>query len=467
MSLPGLLLGLLLQAGAAPEAPAPVAYPLGVLREPDLEAPGDPFHLTDLRYSLTDEGSTFHAFAARFRVKDWGYLGFESEGERRGLSAMTQRTLLRLDEEDGSWRLFSSYRAPFLLVESDVRQRTPAEGRGWIASGLLSGRLSPDVELIARYVGDTHPEPRAPELSDRFLRAASLGLLWQPGASFEAFAEASHSRVRTSGGLEFEQDEWLAWAGGALGAAELEGELGLQNGHGRFPRREWRALADARVPLFGRVLLEAGTTNRVESGGERVAHEYRGALTLFGRRVHLARTGPAALEDATLARHATALGYNERRAVTDDERREQRERLALSSRRDELRGEALALYRAQVDERNVPLLGLEASSGSDALLGVDTRRYGLLVGVPWPPAWPWTEDERTAAFLELRLSRQRDVYSAGYVARTLALSLDAHLNREMSVAVRWSRPDPTPLDIVRAVARPRTFEIAYVYAYGR
>ena len=54
------------------------------LREPDLEAPGDPFHLTDLRYSLTDEGSTFHAFAARFRVKDWGYLGFESEGERRG-----------------------------------------------------------------------------------------------------------------------------------------------------------------------------------------------------------------------------------------------------------------------------------------------------------------------------------------------------------------------------------------------
>lgn len=466
----GALALLLLQAvPVAPPSPEPeaVLYPLGARREPDLFAPGEPLRLVDLRYRLRDEGGTAHAFAARLRVRDWGYLAFESEGERRGVALTTPRTVLRVVEEDGAWRAFAGYRAPWLLFETDVRRRAALEGGGWIAAGLGAGRLSSDVELVARVVGDTRPRPRGPALRDRFLRAASLGLLWQRGAGFEALAEAAHSRERTPGGLEFERDAWTLALAGAWRAAEFDSEVGFENDHGRFPRQAWRAAAGARVPLFGRLVAEARTTQRVEPGAERVAYEHAATLTYFARRVRLPRASETGRRGAELARRATALGYDERRVFLDAERREQRERLALSTHRDELRDAITALYRAQVEQRLVPLLGVEASSAHDVLDGVRSRRYGLFVGVPWPPAWPWTHDESAAPFLSLSLSRRRDTYAAGFVATTDAVALAVSLDREMSVAVRWRNPEPSPLDLVRGVARPRVFEVEYVYAFGQ
>lgn len=469
MSAAGALALLLLQAAPpSPPSPEPVAdvvYVRGPWRPPQPSDGGETWRLVDLGYSARDEAGTTHAFEARLRFRDRAYLAFESEGERRGVALETARAVLRLSEEDGSWRGFTSWRARRLLAELDLHRR--AGGSGLVASALLAGRLSSDAELVARFVGDTRPEPRRPELRQRFPRAVSLGLLWQRGASFEAFAEAAHSRVRTEGGLEYERDEAALDAAGAWGGAEIEAGIGYARERGRFPRRQWRAGAAARVPLFGRLLAEAGTRQRFEPGLQRVDHSTEAALGLHARRVRLPRAGESARRAADLARHATARGRQERRVFGAGERLEQRRRLSLGPQRAEFRDETLALHRAEVDERLVPLLGVDFGASQDALLGLKSRRYGLSIGVPWPLAWPWRALASAAPFLRLHLSRRRDAYASGLVAFTDAIALEADLSRETTLAARWSRPDPAPLDLLTNRGRAHVVELSYTYRLGR
>ncbi len=89
------------------------------------------------------------------------------------------------------------------------------------------------------------------------------------------------------------------------------------------------------------------------------------------------------------------------------------------------------------------------------------------VGVPWPPAWPWQANEAAVPFLRLDLSRQRQTSGIGFEAVTWASSLSVALNREMDLVLRWSRSDPTALDLIRGIGRRRTIELSYVYAFGR
>ncbi len=465
----GALCLLLLQAAPLPSpSPAPaVVYVRGPWREPAAAGSDDALQLVDLSYSALDEGGTRHAFAARVRLRDRAYFGFESEGERRGLSLQTSRAVVRLEAEDGAWRGFGSWRAPRLLLELDLRRRAEGEGRGLIVSGLGAGRLSPDLELVARFVGDTRPSPRRLELPERFLRAASLGLLWQRGDSLEAFAEAGRSRVRTPGGLEFERDELALDAGGAWRGAELTGELGYEHARGRFPQRQWRLAGETRVPLAGRLLAELATRQRFEPGLQRVTHAYAGALGLFARRVRLSRAGESARREALLARQAQARGYQERRVFGAAEILEQRRRLALGATRAALAEDLAALHRAQLDERLVPLLGLEASLSDNAVEGLTSRRYGVVFGLPWPPAWPWRARESAAPFLRLTLARRRDTYASGLIARGNEVTLEVDLSRETLLSVRWQRPGLTPLDLVRHTGRAQIFEIAYSYAFAR
>jgi hypothetical protein len=123
-------------------------------------------------------------------------------------------------------------------------------------------------------------------------------------------------------------------------------------------------------------------------------------------------------------------------------------------------------YRAQVAERQVPLLGLEVSGGGDKLPGVTTRAARAFVGVPWPPAWPWQANESAVPFLQLDLVRSRRTSGIGFPAVTWASSLTASLNREMDLVLWWSRSEPTALDQIRVGPR-RTIELSYVYAFGR
>jgi len=447
----------------APTAPVEdaVEYPLGPMGVPDFAAPGEPFKLVDLRYHLSDTEHTTHAFAARVKVLGQGYLGASFEGERREIEWTSQRLDLQASGEEGVYGLFGSYRAPRFILSTAAQTGGTAEGSGWLLTPSLTVRLSPELEAYVWALGNT----RQPD--DRFLRAGYLGFLWQRGARFEAAGEFGRQYEVVEAGFENERDSGFVSAVGQVGGAEIGGEAWLEDVEGRFPRRQEGGSARARVPLAARLVAEGGATVRFEQGAGLRAHEYRGALTWFGRRFYPRRAGEAASRALALARRATSLGANERFDLTDEDRRAQRERLSLSRHREELYDEMVAVYRAQVAERELPLLGLELVGGEDSLPGVATRTWRAFVGVPWPPAWPWHANEAAVPFLRLDLSRQRQTSGVDFVAITWASALSVALNREMDLVLRWSRADPTALDAIRGIGQRRTIELSYVYAFGR
>jgi hypothetical protein len=464
-----LLLELFLAQGpppAGPPAPAApagdtVEYPLGPKGIPDFAAPGEPFKLVDLRYHVSDTDSTTQAFAARLKVRDRGYFGASFEGERREIAWTSQRLELQASGEEGVYGLFGSWRAPRFIVSTAAETGGNAEGSGWLLTPSLTVRLSPGLEAYAWALGNTS------QPNDRFLRAGYVGFLWQRGARFEASGEFGRQYELVEAGFENTRDSGFLSAVGQIGGAEVSGEASLEDVEGRFPRRQGGGSAQARVPLAARLVVDGGATVRFEQSAGLQAHEYRGALTWFGRRYYPPRAGEAAARALALARRATSLGANERFVISDEDRRAQRERLALSRHRDELYGDMEALYRAQVAERQVPLLGVEVADAGDALPGVTTRTVRAFVGVPWPPAWPWRANEAAVPFLRLDLSRSRQTSGVDFEAVTWASSLSVSLNREMDLVLRWSRSDPTPLDLIRGVGRRRTIKLAYVYAFGR
>ena len=453
------VLWMALQAGP-PEPPA-VRYPLDLPPSPDFLAPGQPFQLVDLSYDLRDTFSTRHAFSARLRVRDGGYLTAGFEGERRDLVLSTQRLDLVASSEEGSYDFFGRYRAPWLVATAGGRRHGRGEGEGWRLGGSLAGRLSPSFELLGRLDGETS----APD--DRFLRFASLRFLWQRGPGFEAAGEASHERVRTEGGLDNTRDAGTLGLVGLAWGAELSGTARLERTRGRFPREEGDAAMAARVPIRSRLLAEGGIRSRYEVGVKRTYYEYRGALTWFGRRLTLPRAGEAAARARDLSRRATAMGYNERLVFDDDGLRALRERLSLSPRRDELLDGMAAVYAAQVQERTLPLLGVEYVYQSDALTGTSVETVRAIAGMPWPPAWPWSAGADATPFLRLDVEWQRHVSGPAFAADAHGLALTVSLNREMDLVLRWRRSDPTALDAIQGVGRPRTFELSYVYARGR
>jgi hypothetical protein len=449
----------------APPPPAPPAegvdYPLGPKAVPDFAAPGDPFKLVDLRYDVSDTDRTTQAFAARVKVRGQGYLGASFEGERREIAWTSARLELSASGESGVYGLFGRYRASRFILSTGAETGGAAEGSGWLVSPALSVRLSPELEVLARATGNTE------EPNDELLRAASLGFLWQRGERLEVAGEVGRTREIVEAGFENTRDTAVLSVVGQVGGTELSGEGFLEDVTGRFPRREGGGTAQALVPLAARLLAEGGALVRFEEGAGLRAHEYRGALTWFGRRFYPPRASASASRALELARHATKRGGNERIAFDDETRRAQRERLSLSRERAELRDETDALYRAQVAERQVPLLGLEMIDAEDSLPGVATRTVRAFVGVPWPPAWPWQGNEAAVPFLRLDLSRQRQTSGVGFEAVTWASSLSASLNREMDLVLRASWADPTALDVIRGVGRQRTIELSYVYAFGR
>lgn len=454
----------LLAAPAAAVADPPteaVDYPLGPLPYPDLAAPGEPFKLVDLSYDASDTDHTTQAFGARLKVEDWGYFAASFEGERREATWTTQRLDLSLAGESGVYDLSGRYRARWFILEAAARNRSASESGGWLVRPSLSVRLSPDFELLGSASGDTG-RPYG-----RLLQAASLGFLWQRGVGFEAAGGYTRSHAGTSAGFENTEDLWDLTVLGQVGRAELTGEASWLDVAGRFPRRDVEATAGARVQLASRLLAEGGAHLRFEQGASLQAHEYRGALTWFGRRYYLPRTGEAARRELALAREATRMGYNERRVYAQEELRTQRERLSLSRRRDELGGDVDGLYRAQVAERPVPLLGVEWLDAADAIPGVATTTAAVFVGMPWPPAWPWQANEAAVPFLRLDLRRERQTSGPDFAAITYAVSLSAALNRYMDLVLSWRRSDPTALDVIQGIGQRRTIELAYVYAFGR
>jgi hypothetical protein len=440
-----------------PLGPEPLSYPLP-LAEPDFTAPGTPFKLVDLRYELSDTFSTDHAFLARLRVRDWGFLGASSRGEERALTLETARTFVSAGGREGVYTLGAGYRASRFELLASAERITARGARGWRLDPFLAVRLSPDLELLGALVGDTRR---------RFLRSATLGLLWQRGARWEAFGEYAHARESTAAGFENTRDSGLLSLVGQLGPAELSGGGRIDDTRGRFPHRQLEPDLGLRLSLAPRLLLEGGARARLERGAGQRSHHYDGALTWFGRRFTLPRAGAAAQRSVALARRAAELGYYERRAFDDDGRRRQRERLSLADEREALLDDLVALYREQVRERAVPLLGLEVVDEGDDLTATQARIVRVLLGVPWPPDWPWRSNEDAVPFLRLDLERERGLSGPGFRTISDTVTLTAFLNREMELRVSWGRTPSTPLDLIRGIGERRTFELSYLYAFGR
>jgi hypothetical protein len=447
-------------ASAAPFEPGPT-YPLGPLAVPDFLAPGRPFALTDLRYSMSDDGRAEHAFAARVRCRNVGYLGVEFDRDRQGLSLQAHRLSLDAATENGAWFLGAGWRASRVVVSFDARSSAVGSHRDWVLGPTLSVRLGSDVEAYSWASGNTaRPE-------GRFLTGFGLGAVWQRGSWLEAVGELARRYEVTDAPSENRTDSGRLSAVAQLGPAEATAEASLEDVRGRFPRRESEAAGQLRVPLAGRLLLEGGASGRFDSEAGALRHEYRGALTWFGRRFTLPRAGSAAAQAVSLARRATDGGEYELRAFDDPALRAQRERLSLSPRAAEYREAMEAVYRAQVEERSVPLLGVEVRQSEDVLTGERTFSARALAGVPWPPAWPWQGREAAVPFLRLDVEHERITTATRFRSDVDRVALTVSLNRDMDLALRWERTEPTALDLVRGIGERRTFAVSCVYARGR
>jgi hypothetical protein len=428
---------------------------------PDFTAPGDPFTLTDLRYSTSDEGRARHAFAARVRYRGLGYLGVDFAGDRQALSLQSHRLFLAAATENGTWTFGAGWRARRFVFSADARSREVGDGREWSLGPTVQFRLASDLELYGWAEGDT-AEP-----GDRFLTAAGLGAVWQRGAWLEGVGEYTRFWETTQAGSENRVDAGRLSLLAQLGRVETGIEAAASDVAGRFPRREGGAAARLRVPLAPRLLLEGQARARGQEEAGLLRHEYGGVLTWFGRRFTLPRAGLVARRAVDLARSATARGEYELRAFDEEGLRAQRERLSLSPRAAEMREDMEAVYRAQVEERAVPLLGVGVLYREDVFAGESALAARVLLGVPWPPAWPWRAGAGSVPFLRLDLEHERVTTASTFRSRTDRASLTLSLSREIDLGVRFVRREPTALDVVRGIGVRRTFAFDVVYARGR
>ena len=469
MSLAGLRLMLLCAAGTCATGPvlgqpqpAPLPrYPLGALPIPDFLAPGDPLTLSDLRYAMPFEGGDEHSLLARVRFRNRGYASFELADGRSSFSFASHRLSLAVSEENDDWRLGTSYRTRRFVVSGDGRSRGGPGGRTWVYGPTLQFRLTPDVELYGFVQGDSgRPKGRS-------LTELGAGAVWQRGAGLEANLRYARAYQTTAAGDQNRVDAAQASLVAQVGRAEIAAFGAFEDTAGRFPRREGEAELRVRLALLPRLLLEADGGSRFDVEAGSLRHSYGGSLAWFARRFTLPRAGLVAERSVALARQATVAGEYELRVFGEEAVREQRERLSLSRRGPELYDAMAAVYRAQVEERAVPLFGLQVRRRDNVFAGERTSSAGVLVGMPWPPAWPWSSCEGSVPFLKLELEHAW-VTTASYLrSETDRVSLTIALSREMDVVARYVRAEPTALDVIRGVGVRRNFAVEYVYARGR
>ncbi|HXY42311.1 MAG TPA: hypothetical protein VEQ10_21725, partial [Vicinamibacteria bacterium] len=434
------------------------SYPLGPLAVPDFLAPGHPFTLTDLDFHLQDTVRTDQAFTARVKFKDLGYLRADFEGETRGLTLTTHRLEVSAFDTNGSWDLTADYRGRRFVASGVVRRLGSDSGR--LVEGSLDFRLTREVELQTFVVGDSsRPD-------ERFLREAALGVFWQHGSALETGAQFERSYESTLAG-ENRHDLSSGSVIAQLGAAELSGFGSYEDVQGRFPRRLGEASGQARWSVAPKLLLEAQADGNFEAGAGTRSHLYRGALTWFGRRFTLPRAGELARRSLALSREAFRRGEYEFASFDVDGLRAQRERLGLSPQKQALVSDMEAGYRAEVAERPLPLAGVEVRQTDDAL--ADVRGWSVLafLGMPWPPALPWRASEGSVPFLRLDLMHSQSVSATDFRADENTARLTVSLNREMDLLLRFTRTEPSALDIIRGIGERSTFEVSWVYARGR
>jgi hypothetical protein len=456
-------LTIVVRASLAADEPPGVeepSYPLGPQRYPDLTEPGHPFLLTDVRYRVTDEAALTQDFGARIRIGNWGIFSASVEDQFRAASLTTHRLELGMSEQAGQYAFDAGYRAPRFLLQAAARQRRP--GTAWLVDGDLALRLSPEFELLFGASRNTESGGSR----NRPLSGWSAGFLYQAGPELNVSGRAVHDRATTDFGPR-ETSQVSLSATGVLFGSVADALGGYERTTARFPRSEGFMEAGIQAAVLPHLQLLARQGFAWEPSIERFERETRVGVFLHGRRITLTRVGEAARRTHELALRANELGLNLRQAYDLDGRRDLRELLALSSRRDELRDAIDALYRAQVADRNVILASFELIDASHRVRGTSAVTYRASLGAPWPISWPWARDEHFTGFLRVLYNRVRIRYDNGFEQLNQDASLEASLSREMLVAVRWRKPGVSPLDVVRETGRLSTFEVEYSYAFGR
>jgi hypothetical protein len=450
-----LVLAALLAAGDDPE------YPLGRLRLPPIAEAASPFRLVDLGYAFARDGGTLSSFETRLRVGSGVFLGGEVTGDRLGLFFDTQRLELGVSEENGAYEVEGSYRLPRFHLG------TRAFGRedDWSVFADGSVRVTNDLEIVLGYGEDLH-EPEV-DAGTRETRAASTGFLYQRGSRLEVSGDARFSLLRTAGGFDEDVATYRAATLWNWAPIELEGEISHREASGRISSEEWSVFLGAQVEIFSHFLAHATTSERWEPGILLFEEAHRAGLTFFGRRHRFPRSAEAAERVNELQKRANALGYNERRVYDVDGLRSFRERLGLSRAREELEAELDELYRAQVRDRNVPLLGFEFAWGDDAVNGFEFRAYQARVGIPWRIGWPFSRSEDLVEFVTADFVVREEMFPANLRAVSRELSVAIWLNRDMSLVVRWENPGRTPDEIAQETSHPTTLTLSYEYALGR
>lgn len=464
-----------LLAGAGSEGPE---YPLGPLRTPPIADEATPFRLVDLRYAFTDDGETLSSFETRVRVGGSLFVGGEVIGDRRGLFIDSQRIELGVSEENGSYEIEGSFRAPWFVLGT----RGLLEDGEWAVSGAGSVRFSNDVELLLSHTHDLDQSRFTPSPVEEFaqngmipppgppsseLRGSSLGLLYQRGNHLEALADARFSRVRTEAGFDLDVERYRLATLWNPDRVEIDSELSYERTSGRLATKDFTAFLGIDAELGSHLLARASTLQKWEPGVLKFEEDYRFGATFFGRRHRFARRSEASARILELQRKANALGYNERRVYDLEGLRRFRERLGLSPARLELTEALDELYRAQVRDRNVPQFGFELEIGENSISGIERRGYRAFIGVPWPMRLPFLRSEDSVEFLLAELIVRNDDYSGGIRAVSRELSLTAFLNREMSLAFRWQEPGIAAEDVILERSRASRFTVSFEYGMGR
>ena len=448
-------------------------YPLGRLRFPSLTEPADPVMLTGFNYAFSQGGPIEQSFDARVRVKSFAFLAGEVRGQRRGAFFTTQRIDAGLTEENGRYLLEGGYRAARWRVEARAERRpsvTPPPGSvstgedgGWVIDTRWALRFNPDLELLFEFLEDT--EPSAP-LPTRPVRRGGVGVLYQRGNHLEILANTSRSHVRTEGGIENEVQRVQAGAIFYRGGFQLDSTFAYSDSTGRLAAWEGLGVVGLSAEVGSFLVARAFTSNRWEPGVKRFEQDNRVGLTFFGRRHHFFRGGQVGQRVLDVTRRAYQLGYNERRVYDVDGLRALRERLALSSMRNELAVDLDDLYRAEVSERNVPQAGFEIARHSNDIEGVSSWIYRVFAAVPWRIDWPFTRSEDRVDFIRVDYTHQDlDFSDRSDLARELAL--EVALNREITARFRWIDPARTPEDVALLRTRPNRIELEFGYAFGR
>ena len=453
---------MLLAAGSDPE------YPLGRLRFPSLTKPADPIKLTEFHYGFTENGSTVQRFEARIRLKAFAFLSGEVIRQRRGVAFATQRIDLGLTEERGRY-----------VIEGGVPSRQMV--------GPSSSGAPTYPTLFLDRPGLDHRHPRGAPFQSRLrasvrvprrhrLRSFSgnaavttrcAGFLYQRGTGLDISASVSTARVRTEGGIETDRH------GVNLGAIvyhetlQLDSAFAYSRSTGRLAASEGFGSVGLSSELGPYFLARASTAQRWRPGVKRFENDTRLGITFFGRRHRFFRGGEVGPRVLALTRRAYELGYNERRVYSLDALLRLRERLALSSWREQLANDLDRLYRAEVADRNVPQARFEIARRTNEIDGVRSWTYRVFVGVPWRVNWPFIRSEESVNFVGVQYTQEEFEFLPDFQTLARELQIEVALNREMSASFRWTLPARTPTDIALFNPRRSRIELEYVYTFGR